>query len=326
MTHQAHPLFAALTSGDRGALAQAITLMESDHPKDLEQKLSLLASQSAIGTKSVRIAVTGAPGVGKSSLIELLGLHLIDQGHRVAVLAVDPSSKRTGGSILGDKTRMPNLSRHPSAFIRPSPTSGVLGGVAEMTRETIFLCESAGYDRIIVETVGIGQSETHVATLTDIVLFVTMVGSGDSLQGIKRGILEVIDLVSVNKSDGLAELPSKQFATDLAAALHLLHGSNSPPSVWPISTVTQAGLPELWKVLDEMIETRKANGAISKKRIQQLESWFDQATQHALNQFLTRDSEGGREKSELLALAKKGLIHPFVAANQLVQRLLRRDV
>ncbi|MDA1027967.1 MAG: methylmalonyl Co-A mutase-associated GTPase MeaB [Bacteroidetes bacterium] len=326
MTHQAHPLFAALTMGDRGALGRAITLMESDHPKDLEQKLSLLASQSAVDSKSVRIAITGAPGVGKSSLIELLGLHLIEKGHRVAVLAVDPSSNRTGGSILGDKTRMPNLSRHPAAFIRPSPTSGVLGGVAEMTRETIFLCESAGYDRIIVETVGIGQSETHVATLTDIVLFVTMVGSGDSLQGIKRGILEVIDIVAVNKSDGLAEQPSKQFASELASALHLLHGSNRPPSVWPISTVTQTGLSDLWTELDEIIGARMASGAISKKRIQQLESWFDQATQHALNQFLIRDSDGVEEKNEFLAQAKKGLIHPFVAANQLVQRLLRRDV
>lgn len=324
MTHQAHPLFAALTQGDRGALGRAITLMESDHPNDLEQKLSLLASQSAIDSQSVRIAVTGAPGVGKSSLIELLGLHLIEQGHRVAVLAVDPSSNRTGGSILGDKTRMPNLSRHPSAFIRPSPTSGVLGGVAEMTRETIFLCESAGYDRIIVETVGVGQSETHVATLTDLVLFVTMVGSGDSLQGIKRGILEVIDLVAVNKSDGLSELPSKQFATELAAALHLLHGANSPPSVWPISTVTQVGLSDFWTELDKMIATRMASGAVSKKRIQQIETWFDQATQHALNQFLIRDLDGVQEKTELLALAKKGVIHPFVAANQFVQKLLKR--
>ncbi len=322
MTDKVHPLFSALVSGDRGALGRAITLMESAHPKDQDEKLSLLSSGHSIGTDSVRIAVTGAPGVGKSSLIEHLGLYLISKGHKVAVLAIDPSSDRTGGSILGDKTRMPNLSRNPHAFIRPSPTSGVLGGVAQMTRETIYLCEAAGYDRIIVETVGIGQSETRVSTLTDVVLFVTMAGSGDGLQGIKRGVLEVIDVVAVNKSDGASVQPSEQFAAELAAALHLLYGSNAPPSVWLTSANTQVGLERLWAQLEEVAEHKMTSGDYARNRKKQLETWFEQATMHSMNQFIRHMASPSDFKEDLLVQVKSGVLHPYVAADRLVKKLM----
>ena len=196
------PSLSAIRNGDRRAIAKAITLLESTHPEKLDQGQELLEELLPETGKSLRIGITGVPGVGKSTFIEAFGMRLIEAGHRVAVLAVDPSSPITGGSILGDKTRMQQLSSHPQAFVRPSPSSGVLGGVTRRTRETMLLCEAAGYDVIIVETVGVGQSETMGASMVDLFLVLMLPNAGDELQGIKKGILELADLIVINKADG----------------------------------------------------------------------------------------------------------------------------
>ena len=202
------PSLSAIRNGDRRAIAKAITLLESTHPEKLDQGQALLEELLPETGKSLRIGITGVPGVGKSTFIEALGTLLTRQGHRVAVLAVDPSSARSGGSILGDKTRMEHLSRDPNAFVRPSPTSGTLGGVARRTREATLLCEAAGYDVILIETVGVGQSETVVANMVDSFLVLMLAGAGDELQGIKRGLMELTDVMVINKADGDNQRPA----------------------------------------------------------------------------------------------------------------------
>jgi LAO/AO transport system kinase len=245
-------LFFRLTSGDRAALGQALTLVESTLPGHQDAVAHLLDACLSRESRPIRLAVTGLPGAGKSTLIDRLGMKWIAEGRRVAVLAIDPSSIRTGGSILGDKTRMEQLSVAPHAFVRPTPTSGMLGGIAGSTREAMLVCAAAGYDVIIIETVGIGQSETAVAELVECVLVVTLAGGGDGLQGIKRGILEVADIVAVNKADGSNTKPAETSARELRESLHLLRPGQDVP-VMPVSATSGYGLDTLFRSLGDRL-------------------------------------------------------------------------
>jgi len=261
---------------DRASLARAITLIEStreDHQREAQALLTSLLPKTG---KSVRIGITGVPGVGKSTFIEAFGLHVIGQGHRVAVLAIDPSSSKTGGSILGDKTRMAGLSQHESAYIRPSPTSGALGGVARRTREAMLLCEAAGYDVILVETVGVGQSEIEVADMVDMFVLMLLPGSGDELQGIKKGIVELADLIVVNKADGDLKAQAKRVRGDYAAALRMLHPSSTAwqPKVLTCSALQGEGIQEVWTSASEFVEVMGKNGELQGKRAQQAKAWM----------------------------------------------------
>src|SRR5450830_1294740 len=249
----ASALAAAIREGDRATLARAITLIESKRADHRKAAHLLVQELLPLTGKAVRLGITGAPGVGKSATIDALGTSLTGLGHKVAVLAVDPSSTRTGGSILGDKTRMARLASDPQAFIRPSPSSGTLGGVAAKTRETMLLCEAAGYDVVLVETVGIGQSETAVADMTDFFLALMLPGAGDELQGIKKGLVELADMIAINKADGDNINRANTAAASYRAALKILTPRSLHwfPPVLTYSGLTGAGLPELWqKILD----------------------------------------------------------------------------
>src|SRR5215213_5994646 len=259
-----------VASGDRAALARAITLMESRRPDHREAARALLQELMPRTGRAVRIGITGVPGVGKSTAIDTLGSMLTEAGHKVAVLAVDPSSSRTGGSILGDKTRLARLAVDPNAFIRPSPSSGTLGGVAAKTRETMLLCEAAGFDVILVETVGVGQSETAVADLTDFFLVLMLPGAGDELQGIKKGILELADMIAVNKADD-AGARAAAAAAEYRAALHILAPASATwtPPVVTVSGLTGQGLKEAWtKVLDHRARLEAVGELQAKRRAQ----------------------------------------------------------
>mgnify|MGYP003392966863 CR=1 FL=1 len=264
------------TSLARATLAKEITLVEStreDHQREAQELITKILPKTG---NSLRIGITGVPGVGKSTFIETFGLYLISQGHKVAVLAIDPSSTKTGGSILGDKTRMANLAQHESAFIRPSPTSGSLGGVARRTREAMLLCEAAGYDVIIVETVGVGQSEIEVADMVDMFILLLLPASGDELQGIKKGIVELADMVVVNKADGDLVAGAKRVQGDYKAALRMLHpaSNNWTPSVLTCSALTNQGIEEIWHKADEFRKIMNESGELEKKRSEQAVSWM----------------------------------------------------
>ncbi|MGH3562667.1 MAG: methylmalonyl Co-A mutase-associated GTPase MeaB, partial [Mycobacterium sp.] len=241
-------LAAAVRVRDRSALARAVTLIESTRADHREQAQQLLLVLTADAGSAQHVGITGVPGVGKSTAIEALGMHLIEQGHRVAVLTVDPSSTRTGGSILGDKTRMPRLAAHPDAYIRPSPTSGTLGGVAKATRETIVLLEAAGFGVILVETVGVGQSEVAVANLVDTFVLWTLARTGDQLQGIKKGVLELADIVVVNKADGEYLADARSAARELSGAIRMIYPRDTlwRPPVLTMSAIEGTGLTQLW--------------------------------------------------------------------------------
>ena len=262
---------AEILHGDRRALARAITLAESTRHDHRQQAESLLADLLPHTGGSIRVGISGPPGVGKSTFIESLGMMLIAQGHTVAVLAVDPSSRRSGGSILGDKTRMETLGREPSAFIRPSPAGVTLGGVARHTREVVLLCEAAGFDVVIVETVGVGQSETAVSKLTDCFVLLVNPGGGDDLQGIKRGIMELADLVIVTKADGALLGPARITAADYGAALHLMRPKwpDAFPSVLMTSIPLQLGVIEMWDAVTSFIDSRRETGQLETLRSDQ---------------------------------------------------------
>lgn len=260
----------------RAKLAKEITLVEStreDHQREAQDLITKILPKTG---KSLRIGITGVPGVGKSTFIETFGLYLISQGHKVAVLAIDPSSNKTGGSILGDKTRMAGLSQHESAFIRPSPTSGSLGGVARRTREAMLLCEAAGYDVIIVETVGVGQSEIEVADMVDMFMLLLLPASGDELQGIKKGIVELADMVIVNKADGDLIAGARRVQGDYKAALRMLHpaSNNWKPPVLTCSALTNQGIDEVWHKAEEFKKAMHESGELEKKRSRQAVSWM----------------------------------------------------
>lgn len=309
---------------DRGSLARAITLLESRRPEDRDERNALLDGCDRLiarrNQSSVRVAITGAPGVGKSTLINHLGMRMISGGHRVAVLAVDPSSEVTGGSILGDKTRMAELSREERAFIRPSPTSGHLGGVSVATRETILVCEAAGYDRIIVETVGVGQSEYQVSHLVDAMVFVTMAGAGDGLQGIKRGILESVDLVAVNKADGENRDRSDSHARELHGALKLLRGDAAPACI-TTSSLSQDGIEPLAVALEKLIRELQASGRFESTRTAQQKRWFDEAVRTMLNQELHARPAWKVNYDRLSAEVQQGALTPYQAAEALIAEL-----
>ncbi|MDT2010242.1 methylmalonyl Co-A mutase-associated GTPase MeaB [Rhodococcus opacus] len=265
----------AVRANQRAGLAKAITLVESTRTDHREAAQRLLLELLPESGKAHRVGITGVPGVGKSTFIDALGMHLIGQGHRVAVLAVDPSSTRTGGSILGDKTRMARLTVEKDAYIRPSPTSGTLGGVAKATRETIVLLEAAGFDVILVETVGVGQSEVTVANMVDCFCFLTLARTGDQLQGIKKGVLELADLVAVNKADGKHEREAKGAARELAGALRLIypHDAVWTPPVITMSGLEGVGLEEFWDTVCKHREVLSAAGQFEENRRRQQVDW-----------------------------------------------------
>ena len=267
---------ASLTQGNRRALSRAITLIESTRPDHREQAVELLSQLPP--RQALRIGMSGTPGVGKSTFIEAFGTMLTEQGHRVAVLAVDPSSARSGGSILGDKTRMELLSRNPMAFIRPTPSSAELGGVARRTRESIRLCEAAGYDVVLIETVGVGQSETLVAEMSDLFILLLAPAGGDELQGVKRGIMEMADLVLVNKADGDLLATARRTCADYAGALRLLRKRPQDPERFPkalaVSAATGDGLRKAWDEMRELADWRRENGHFEATRAAQARHWF----------------------------------------------------
>jgi LAO/AO transport system kinase len=268
-------LAAAVRSGDRAALPKAITLVESTRADHREQAQQLLLDLIPDSGNAMHVGITGVPGVGKSTTIEALGMYLIEQGHRVAVLAVDPSSTRTGGSILGDKTRMAQLAVHPDAYIRPSPTSGTLGGFAKATRETIVLLGAAGFDVILVETVGVGQSEVTVANMVDTFVFLTLARTGDQLQGIKKGVLELADIVVVNKADGAHASEAKSAARELTGAIRLIYPRETlwRPPVLTMSALHGDGLAELWETVLKHRQVLSDAGEFETRRRAQQVAW-----------------------------------------------------
>ena len=286
----------ALLSGDRRALARAITLVESARADHRAQSLALL---SHLGTRrqSLRIGLSGTPGVGKSTFIEAFGLQLTALGLRVAVLAVDPSSARSGGSILGDKTRMERLSRDPLAFIRPSPARLELGGVARRTRDAVALCEASGFDIVLIETVGVGQSETVVAALCDVFLLLMAPAGGDELQGVKRGIMEMADLILVNKADGDLKPAALRTCADYAGALRLLRHRPQDPDGFPLAMTVSAhqgaGLASAWDHIQTLVQARKSSGHWDKTRAEQARHWFTDEVRQGLLSALTREPTRG---------------------------------
>ena len=316
-------LAAQIAAGNRRALARAITLVESARPDHRAQAVALLETLTRAhpAREALRIGLSGTPGVGKSTFIESLGLMLTGQGLRVAVLAVDPSSARTGGSILGDKTRMELLSRDPRAFIRPSPSRTHLGGVARRTREAVALCEAAGFDVVLIETVGVGQSETVVADLSDLFVLLLAPAGGDELQGVKRGIMEVADLIVVNKADGDLKPAAQRTRADYAGALRLLRARPQDPPGFPkaltASALERDGLAELWVEIEALRDWRVAEGHWQARRAAQARHWFDEELRHALLARLDTPAIRAR-RAELAAQVARGETSAVRAARALL--------
>ncbi len=313
----------ALLRGDRASLARAITLIESKRPDHRAAARQLLDAVMPRTGGAVRVGITGVPGVGKSTFIDALGSHLTAQGSKVAVLAVDPSSMRTGGSILGDKTRMARLAVDPNAFIRPSPSSGTLGGVAAKTRETMLLCEAAGFDVVLVETVGVGQSETAVADLTDFFLVLALPGAGDELQGIKKGVLELADMIAVNKADGDNLARAKAAAAEYRTALQILtpaQGAWHPP-VLTVSALTGDGLDDLWrKVLDHR-NRLAATSALAAKRRAQDAKWMWAQVNERLHARLAGDKAQQARIKRIEHAVAAGEMSPTAGADEIADIL-----
>jgi len=310
-----------ILSGDRRALAKAITLVESTRADHGDQAVILLEALMPHTGQSIRLGVSGAPGVGKSTFIESLGNYLTEQGHQVAVLAVDPTSAVSGGSILGDKTRMETLSVNPKAFVRPSPAGKTLGGVTRRTRESLLLCEAAGYDVIIVETVGVGQSETAVSDMTDMFLLLLSPGGGDDLQGIKRGIMELADLVLVNKADGDQANLASQTVSDYRAALHFMQARTPSwtPQVEACSALNNTNIETAWSVVTEFRQALVASGELTTLRAQQARAWMWAETAEmliaGLKNHLTIKSMVPELEQQVLA----GTLPAIVAAERLIE-------
>jgi LAO/AO transport system kinase len=319
----ASELVKRLSEGDRGALARAITLVEStraDHRREARALVSELLPRTG---KAIRVGLTGVPGVGKSTLIDQLGSNLTSAGHRVAVLAVDPSSTRSGGSILGDKTRMARLATDANAFIRPSPASGTLGGVAARTRDAILLCEAAGFDVILVETVGVGQSETAVADLTDVFVVLLIGGAGDELQGLKKGVLELADIVAVNKADGEGAGRAEAAAKAYQAALHILAPASASWTV-PVLTVSGAanlGLDRLWEMVSEHRRIGEASGEARRRRRAQEVKWMHALIEERATARLRNDPAIRARLSFLEAEVADARLLPDEAAEEIAAML-----
>ncbi|MGI9292247.1 MAG: methylmalonyl Co-A mutase-associated GTPase MeaB [Gammaproteobacteria bacterium] len=313
-------LAAQVLEGDRRALARAITLIESQRPEDRLPGRELLEKLVPYSGKSLRVGISGVPGVGKSTFIESLGNHLIDQGHKVAVLAVDPSSAVSGGSILGDKTRMERLSQRTEAFIRPSPAGETLGGVARRTRETMMVLEAAGFDIVLVETVGVGQSETTVSRMTDMFLLLLLPGGGDELQGIKRGIVELADMILVNKADGNMKLPAEQSVTDYRKALMFMHPrtANWEVPVMTCSAVDGGQTEEIWSLVKKFQANQMTDNQIEKNRAEQARNWMWNEIRNGLVERLKADKTVAKKAAELELAVTSNQLSPTTAADELM--------
>lgn len=320
MTQDPQTLAKGVLSGDRRSLARAITLIESTRPDHREAAEALLHDLLPHTGNSVRVGITGVPGAGKSTFIEAFGLHVVDRGHRLAVLAVDPSSPRSGGSILGDKTRMEELSRDVRAFIRPSPSGCTLGGVARRTREAMLVCEAAGFDVIVIETVGVGQSETAVADMVDMFLLVLVPGGGDELQGIKKGIVELADAIVVNKADGDLAVAAQRAARDYKNALHLLTPASA---AWTVPVLTcsaleRAGVGDVWETVNRYKDAMAAAGLFGRRRSEQAHAWMWNEVSETLLAALREDARVGLLLPEMEHRVAAGELAPAAAARALV--------
>lgn len=315
-------LEAGVVRGERVALARAITLIESNSARHHEQAAELLRRLQPHQKPSIRLGITGVPGAGKSTLIEALGVRLCRQNHKVAVLAVDPSSTRTGGSILGDKTRMEQLAREPNAFIRPSPSGGTLGGVARKSRETMLLCEAAGYDVLLVETVGVGQSEVTVRSMVDMFCLVLIAGGGDELQGIKKGVIELADAILVNKADGDNVTRAKRARAEFARIVHLLAPATdgwTTPSL-TLSAQTGDGLDEFWAKVEAFLEITRASGVFEQRRREQAVAWLHALIEEGLRERFLRSGEARERLRALEARVADGSLPVAAAAESFLSR------
>ncbi len=313
-------LAAAVRRGDRSVLPRAITLVESTRADHRQQAQELLLALQPVAGNARRVGITGVPGVGKSTTIEALGMHLIERGHRVAVLAVDPSSTRTGGSILGDKTRMQRLAAHPDAYIRPSPTSGTLGGVAKATRETVVLLEAAGFDVVLIETVGVGQSEVTVAGMVDTFVFLTLARTGDQLQGIKKGVLELADVIVVNKADGEHLADARVAARELSAAIRMIYPRETlwRPPVLTMSAVEGTGLAEFWDTVERHRQTLIDAGEFDARRRAQQVEWTRQLVRDAVLERALSDPAVRQLRTEAEQQVLSGDLTPAMAAQRIL--------
>lgn len=310
-----------IKSRDRVVLGRAITLVESNNPVHYNETQKIIEKCLPITGNSIRIGITGVPGVGKSSFIESFGSYLTNHGHRLAVLAIDPSSERSNGSILGDKTRMEKLSADENAFIRPSPSSGSLGGVARKTRESVILCEAAGFDVILIETVGVGQSETAVHSMVDFFLLLMLAGAGDELQGIKRGIMEMADLIAITKADGSNIEKAHQARIEYANALHLFPSSDSGwiPEVLTCSSRTNAGISVIWNKICEYLQKVKTSGYFENRRKKQSLYWMYETINQQLKDRFYHHKVINDNLEKLKKQVLDGNISSFIAANKLLE-------
>ncbi len=328
MTVEPDSLAKQILSGNRRALAQAITLVESTRSDDRLSALKLLELLLPHTGNSIRLGISGIPGVGKSTFIEAIGNHIIDQGHRIAVLTIDPSSMISGGSILGDKTRMDSLSRNNSAYIRPSPSKANSGGVSRRTRESILLCEAAGFDVILVETVGVGQTETQVSEMTDMFILLMQPGTGDELQGIKRGIMELADLILINKADGELVKLAERAKADYMNALRLLHAadiSDSSVAVMTCSSRDQNGLAEAWECILSHNQMLRESGKLELSRSSQSRDWLWAEVKDGLLQIFNANENVLQRIPTLESDVMTGRTPPTVAAQQLIELFLSSE-
>jgi LAO/AO transport system kinase len=314
-----------ILQGNRTALSKALTMVESSKTEHYHKGKNLINQLHAKSGTSIRIGITGVPGVGKSTFIEQFGSLITEKGLRVAVLAIDPSSQKSHGSILGDKTRMEKLSANPAAFIRPTPSSESLGGVARSTRESIVLCEAAGFDVVIIETVGVGQSETAVHAMTDFFLLLMLAGAGDELQGIKRGIMEMADAIAITKADGNNLQAAKMAKSAFTNALHLFPASddNWMPRVTTCSAIENSGIEDIWEIIQEHHRHLKTKGFLKNKRAEQAIFWFNSTLNERWRQHVFIRPEVLKLRQSLEESVKSGAKSPFEAADELLNQLLK---
>ena len=317
---QSQDFINGVLSKNRRMVAKTITLIESSHRSHQKMAKEIIDALLPNTGKAVRIGITGVPGVGKSTFIETFGMHLVKEGHRVAVLAVDPSSSKSGGSIMGDKTRMERLSLESNAFIRPSPTGGTLGGVSRRTRETMIICDAAGFDVIIVETVGVGQSETTVASMVDFFLVLMLAGAGDELQGIKKGVLELADAIAINKADGDNVENAKKAQKEYQKALNLLTPSskNWSPPVLTCSAITMQGIEEIWHTIADHRKTIEESGELGDKRRKQSLDWMWALVEESLKDRFFNNPEVKKALPKIIEAVEQQAIAPSAAAYQLL--------
>ena len=315
-----------ILKGDISILGQAVTLVESTLPEHYALSQEVIEKCLPYASRSARIGITGVPGAGKSTFIEALGMHLVNKGSKLAVLAIDPSSERSKGSILGDKTRMEELSVSDKAFIRPSPSAGSLGGVARKTRETVVLCEAAGFDKIIIETVGVGQSETAVHSMVDFFLLIQLAGTGDELQGIKRGIMEMADGIIINKAEGANLEKAKLAQCQFQNALHLFpaHESGWVPKVLTCSAFHKIGIEEVWQMMEEYIAFTKKNGYFDVKRKLQAKYWMYETIDEALRNHFYKNPEIEASLQEMEIKISNDELSSFIAATKLLDSYFKK--